>query len=289
VLPGLDDLRDKSVVTLGVQDCYFTYPQIIAFFKRHHIPHVPLAPDRIELTDGFRGAPAAREKFKANIHQRTLFQLLGFDRDKVFSLDASDYESPDFVHDLNVPIGSDLQARFDLIIDGGTLEHVVSPAVSFSNVIGMCQLGGMAVHCNPVDWIPHGFFNFNATFYRDFYLTNGFQETRLNFMAEPTDLKHRDRYYRVFDPDAFFFSLQPAYRTLSFAAYQKISAPAIVLPTQGLYRRVWSGSESVQGIAKPTLRSRVFESIARMSDTTFLSSVGARSFALRRKGRKVWL
>jgi hypothetical protein len=147
----------------------------------------------------------------------------------------------------------------------------------------------MAVHCNPVDWIPHGFFNFNATFYRDFYLTNGFREAQLNLMAEPIDLKHRDRYYRVFDPDAYFFSLQPVYRTLSFAAYQKVSASAIVLPTQGLYRRVWSGSPSVQSDGKATLRSRLFESLARMSDMTFVSSMAVRSLALRRKGQKVGL
>src|SRR5204862_3653368 len=39
------------------------------------------------------------------------------------SIDASDYQRATIVHDLNRPLPARLRAQFDLVFDGGTLEH----------------------------------------------------------------------------------------------------------------------------------------------------------------------
>jgi hypothetical protein len=41
------------------------------------------------------------------------------------------------------------------------------------NVHAMTRLGGYIVHLNPTNFFNHGFFNFNPTFYHDFYTQSG--------------------------------------------------------------------------------------------------------------------
>src|SRR5437763_3852117 len=51
-----------------------------------------------------------------------LFRALGFT--SVESLDASDYEGADIVWDLNKAVPDSLKAKYDVVFDGGTSEHV---------------------------------------------------------------------------------------------------------------------------------------------------------------------
>jgi len=52
---------------------------------------------------------------------------------KVSAMDVSEYEGADILHDLNVPAPANLHERFDLLIDGGTLEHVFNVPVSMES------------------------------------------------------------------------------------------------------------------------------------------------------------
>src|SRR5271168_3348145 len=93
-LPALGpDLATKRLLTLGVQDCYFKYEQIMDFLKKQGYSPKPLAPEQILPTTGVSWA--SPEFRKGLIHQRTLFSLLGFASENVQSMDASNYEHPD--------------------------------------------------------------------------------------------------------------------------------------------------------------------------------------------------
>ncbi|MBN2906916.1 MAG: hypothetical protein JXJ18_09435 [Rhodobacteraceae bacterium] len=75
------------------------------------------------------------------------------------SLDFSDIEGAEYVHDLSEPVGADLKARFDLVYDGGTTEHVFDIAQSFRNVDAMLKDDGIFVSCVGTDgWFGHGFY-----------------------------------------------------------------------------------------------------------------------------------
>src|SRR4051794_39170398 len=50
-----------------------------------------------------------------------LFRSLG--AKQVDALDASDFEGATLIHDLNLPLGDKFRERFDVVYDGGTLEH----------------------------------------------------------------------------------------------------------------------------------------------------------------------
>ena len=75
------------------------------------------------------------------------------------SLDFSDIEGAEFIHDFSEPIGPDLRQKFDLIYDGGTTEHVFDIASSFRNVHEMLKDGGVFMSCVGTDgWFGQGFY-----------------------------------------------------------------------------------------------------------------------------------
>jgi hypothetical protein len=108
-----------------------------------------------------------------------VFQSLG--ARSISSLDTSAFEGAEFVQDLNKPIGDDLKQRFDLVYDGGTLEHVFNFPVALQNCMEMIRKGGRFVsHTCANNWCGHGFYQFSPElFYTVFCEDNGFQIERM--------------------------------------------------------------------------------------------------------------
>ena len=61
---------------------------------------------------------------------------------KVDSVDASDFEDATVVHDLNVPISPELEGKYSVVVDGGTLEHVFDFPTGIRNAMRMVREGG---------------------------------------------------------------------------------------------------------------------------------------------------
>lgn len=108
-----------------------------------------------------------------------LFKALG--ARNVHSLDASAFEGADFVHDLNCPVGEDLKQRFDVVFDGGTLEHVFNLPTALKNCMEMLRENGLFItHTCANNWCGHGFYQFSPElFYSVFSEGNGFEVERL--------------------------------------------------------------------------------------------------------------
>jgi SAM-dependent methyltransferase len=103
-----------------------------------------------------------------------VFKALG--ARNVWALDASKFEGAQFVHDLNKPISPDLKERFDLVYDGGTLEHVFNFPVALQNCMEMVRPGGrLILHTIANSWCGHGFYQFSPElFYSALSEENGF-------------------------------------------------------------------------------------------------------------------
>ena len=118
----------------------------------------------------------------------------------VSSLDASAFEGANFVHDLNQPVGDELKERFDVVYDGGTLEHVFNFPVALRNCMEMVKPGGhLFIHTGTNNWCGHGFYQFSPElFFRALSPENGFEVERM--------ILHRvgpyGRWYEVSDPNA---------------------------------------------------------------------------------------
>jgi hypothetical protein len=238
-LPALGDVSSKTLLSLGVQDCYFSYPQIRAFLRRHNVRDDRVAPEDVELTSGFQWVRAEdAAAYRHCIHQRTFFAALGFSPRNVTALDVNDYEGAEIVHDLNVPVPDTLRGRYDVIFDSGTLHYVFSVKDALFNLCRMCNVGGVIVNFNPVDFSDLGFIGLNAELFRDFYSANGFEKVTLKYIAVPLHRRAIDRYYLELSPDSFDYSPLPGYAMSVYSVYRKVSETDLTVPLQGFYRRL---------------------------------------------------
>jgi hypothetical protein len=123
----------------------------------------------------------------------------------VQSLDYSDFEGCDIVHDLNQPVPPAMHEQFDVIIDGGSLEHVFNFPTAIANCMRMVkQNGSIFILTAANNCLGHGFYQFSPElFFRVFDEKNGF-EVRNVVLEEHrfpgAELSQSTRMYAVTDP-----------------------------------------------------------------------------------------
>ena len=101
---------------------------------------------------------------------RSLFATLGIECDFVDIVASRGFE---IVMDLNHPAPAEMLGRYDIVYDGGTMEHCFNVGQVMRNIFDFARVGGFIVHVNPINYYNHGFFNFNPTFYHDWYVQSG--------------------------------------------------------------------------------------------------------------------
>jgi SAM-dependent methyltransferase len=100
----------------------------------------------------------------------SLFRAMGIEADFVDIVASRGFE---IVLDLNQPAPADMAGRYDIVYDGGTMEHCFNVAQVMLNILDFARVGGFIVHVNPINYYNHGFFNINPTFYHDWYAQAG--------------------------------------------------------------------------------------------------------------------
>lgn len=127
------------VLTLGRQNVYSKLEEVRKLLLSEGITPADLPSDEGARSNipNWTDSPQAN-----NISDVAFFKLLGVA--EVMALDYSDYEGADIIHDLNYPVSANLKDRFDLIVDGGTIEHVFDVRQSFMNIAAMLRPGGGA-------------------------------------------------------------------------------------------------------------------------------------------------
>lgn len=144
--------------------------------------------------------PAQRETVLAAAggFAEPLLRLLG--ARAITSFDVSDFEGATVRHDFNLPLPEDHDARFDTVIDAGSLEHVFQFPVAMANLMRLVKPGGHLVLITPTNHFSgHGFFQFSPElFYRVLAPENGFQVQAM--LA--TELFPDSFWYAVPDPAA---------------------------------------------------------------------------------------
>ncbi len=177
-----------KILTLGHQKNNMVFSEIKKLKKNYHI-----LGNEINISD-----------FKYRSYMDKFFNLfLGVKEIDV--IDYSDYEGANIVHDLNLPIPDDLNSRYDVVIDGGTLEHIFNFPVAIKNCMKMTKVGGSIFifsmsnnHCG------HGFYQFSPElFFRIFDSENGFEVKKLIINEHPfpgAELSKKSIGYEVVDP-----------------------------------------------------------------------------------------
>lgn len=118
-------------------------------------------------------------KVMRDTYADTILRYLG--ASEIVSMDASDYEGADIIHDLNKPVPQELWSQFDTVIDGGTLEHVFHVPNALNSIAKMLKVGGRFIGMSPANnWFGHGFYQFSPELMWRFCQEFGFQVNRVD-------------------------------------------------------------------------------------------------------------
>jgi hypothetical protein len=237
--------KGRSICTLGHQTLFISQRQLSAILEQFGQEPISLPNRAILFADD-------------------VLVPLGFE---VHSLDASSYEGATMLHDLNQPIPDELRERFDLVWDGGTLEHVFEFTTALHSAMRMVKVGGHLVMRTPANnQCGHGFYQFSPElFFRVFSPENGFELVRLYITG-------RGGPYHVVDPILVHGRVQllssEGALLMVHARKQSPTPDRLAAPQQSDYVTVWAchDDDKADGRLKTALRRMLSpDQVARVS------------------------
>lgn len=175
------------------------------------------------------------------IDDTTFFTALGFSC--VESMDVSDYENCTHVHDLNRPVPENLYGRYDVIFDGGTVEHVFDTPSCLRNIHAMLKVGGRIIHGSPsTNHVDHGYYMFSPVLFYDYYDANNYkiEQSLLIFHTQQHD---KDLWKIVtYEPGVLdhlsFGGFDRGFMlAICLIARKTANSTCVQVPQQGEYRR----------------------------------------------------
>lgn len=199
------------------------------------------------------------------------FEMLG--AKKVDSLDFSSFEGATLQHDLNLPIPDRLHGQYDVVFDGGSLEHVFNFPQALKSCMQMVRPGGHLVQVsNANNFMGHGFWQISPELmYRAMSPANGFQTVaimlrELHRGGRDPDL--RGKFHIARDPDALGWRVELINRRPTYIitiARRTGDGPVFAhAPQQSDYQRLWDTGDGVrEGAVKPGAKARAI-ALARM-------------------------
>lgn len=190
------------------------------------------------------------------------FHVLGFER--WTSVDASDFEGADIIHDLNTPgLSEKLGSAVDLALETGTAEHVFHLPHYLGNVCECLKEGGIALHFVPAHgYVDHGFYQFSPTLFHDFYLANRFDVLDIVLLRTATEDWAEGSITR-YVPGAFDRRdrrrFEDSYVILGIAVRKRRDSSSDRIPQQRVYRELtdWMASPPADLLAASTLAAEL--------------------------------
>lgn len=144
--------------------------------------------------------------------------------------DALDFnDAGTILWDLNQVV--DIDETYDLVTNNGTGEHIFNQAAVFESCHILCKKGGLIVHVLPwINWLNHGFYNFQPNIFHDIAHANGY---------ETLEVFSGDRWGEIEDeylPPGKLSPRNTDQQLLIVAIFRKQSDGIFVVPTQNVYQ-----------------------------------------------------
>lgn len=213
----------------------------VTFGRSLMLGHQGLRLSRTEY-DRFLHLAGAQAETPMPAYADGLFRALG--ATQVDVMDFSDYEGANLLHDLNQPIPDVHRAGFDVVVDGGTLEHVFNFPVAIRNCMEMVRPGGRFFSATiPNNWCGHGFYQFSPElFFRVLSAENGFRVEGM-YLAE----LDASRWWRIRDPAEARSRVELVNDRPVFLLVQAVRESVVPIfsrtPQQSDYVAAWTGGQ----------------------------------------------
>lgn len=256
----------SDCATIGRQGLHLSASELRDAFARHGKPLSQADADLVFRTASHYAEPL-------------LFRLGAASVD---SFDASSYESATFIADFNEPLPDTHKARYTVVIDGGSLEHVFNYPQALRNAMEMVRPGGHLVLITPThSRSGHGFYQLSPElFFRALCDDNGYNPPELVIGGST-----RDRWYRVPDPASvggrvLINSKLYSDHLFVVARRQRVTPIFTVWPQQSDYTAAWMRPNElhlpiagVKGYFRAN-RQRIPRSLLRLYHAVFRSGSG---------------
>ena len=220
----------ETCAILGRQEMHVTASSLRNEFKRFSIL---LEEGEAEQILGDNGAKGYCERF-----------LYRCGAKKIVSFDNSAYEGATVIHDMNEPVASEFECKFDCVIDSGTLEHVFNFPVAIRNCMKMVKIGGHFLSIAPCNnFMGHGFYQFSPElFYGVFSEKNGYVIERMFiFEARPSAT-----WYVVANPSTIGRRVELTNSVMTYLLVQarriKVVDLSDITPQQSDYMVLWDNT-----------------------------------------------
>lgn len=243
--------KGKKILQLGRQHTFLTFSHAVELAKKSGFKFTQIDPNKINFS--FSSDLAAL----GYIDDITLFMMLGFD--EVHSLDVSPYEKATYVHDLNHPIPPELHQRYDVIFDGGTMEHIFSPPQVLANIHNLLKTGGMIIHASPShNYVDHGFYMFSPTFFYEYYVTNSYHVVS-SYIFESSFENNTSWHVYNYQPgwleSLSFGGFGKKMLGIWFVAQKQASSTEGKIPQQGAYFNQWTKQPTFKTLKTSSFKS----------------------------------
>tara|TARA_B100000989_G_C19420194_1_gene418271 strand:+ start:40 stop:885 length:846 start_codon:yes stop_codon:yes gene_type:complete len=119
-------------------------------------------------------------KNKNDFITKDYFQSIGFRDYKSIDINGA-YDSYQFDLNKNISKTYNFNQKYDLVINNGTGEHVFNQYALFLNSHNLTKIDGIMLNIVPfIDWINHGFYNFNPIFFADLAASNNYKIKKIS-------------------------------------------------------------------------------------------------------------
>ena len=117
---------------------------------------------------------------KNSFNTKDYFSSIGFKDYKSIDINGA-YESFQFDLNKNILETYNFDKKYDLVINNGTGEHVFNQYTLFLNFHNLTKVDGIMLNILPfIDWINHGFYNFNPIFFADLAASNNYKIIKIS-------------------------------------------------------------------------------------------------------------
>ncbi len=191
---------DGPVLLLGRQMIFGRDIDVAWAIKEQDIE--PLKVDLYQSTPNIPGLDVG--KYGQYTNDVYTFKMLLGDVE-VDALDISDYQGANLIVDLEKKLPRKLLNRYGLIIDAGTLEHILDVKTAVSNLINCLKPGGHIIHMSPsCGYLDHGFYQFSPSFFYKFYSDFGLNIIDMTIVEQPIRrTNHKQWNFFKWDPSLY--------------------------------------------------------------------------------------
>jgi SAM-dependent methyltransferase len=119
------------------------------------------------------------------ISDKSFFAL--FSDAEILTVDVSDYEGAELIHDMCRPLPTSMQGRFDFIFDRSSMDNIFDPVSAIRNFTLALKPDGRILHQNMGSPNAGPYLMFSAEWFFDYYLLNKFGDCRATLCCFDND------------------------------------------------------------------------------------------------------